>query len=101
MKKFSILLIFCVLPFQSAIGKDLTGRIGLGFTSRQMSTTSPALSMRFGLSDNLSAEAALGIESGGDSDSLVIGGRLFRHAYQQDNINFLLGLSVFLLREEV
>jgi len=100
MSKLTILLIFLFFSSFNCYSKNLTGKIGLGFTSRQMSTT-PALSMKFGLSNNTSAEAAVGIESGGSSDSLTIGGRFFRHAYQQDNINFLLGISAFLMREEV
>jgi hypothetical protein len=90
MKKGLIILIF--LSSFTLVAKDLTSRLGVGYNA-QITNAESAVSAKYAISTDYAFSGFLGFNAGGDNNnsSFVLGGKIYRNAYQEENANFYIG----------
>ena len=90
MKK--ILIIALVLFTCNLFAKDLTARLGIGYNA-QIPSAASAISAKYAVSSDYAFSGFLGFNAGGDDNnsSFVLGAKVYRNAYQEENANFYIG----------
>lgn len=91
-------LIF-TLNLQSAEAKELTNRLGLGY-SDQFSESLPSVSVRYWPDPKLGVGAALGVDTEDDNSRFGFMVRLYRIIFTEDNMNFYMGTGAGLISVE-
>lgn len=97
----AILLTLLVLTLSlilspTAHAKDLTNRLGIGY-SNQFSVDLPSVSASYYPSSDLGIQAALGILTGTNSSKFGLMAKVKRIIFPEDNMNFYMGAGAGLL----
>jgi hypothetical protein len=74
--------------------KNLTGRLGLGFTSQMATTTLgnlPALSAKYFIRKNFATSLQLGFDSRSPNSAVGLGVKAFRNVFLESNTIFYIG----------
>jgi hypothetical protein len=79
--------------------KNMDGRLGLGLTIHDYDHT-PALSMRYHLSNYTSSTILVGFNSESAIQSFVFGGKLQQNAHLEENLNFYVGVGLFVVQDK-
>lgn len=96
---FSILA-FAALTFSvGAQAKDLTNRLGIGY-SDQFSEPLPSIGIKYWPDAKLGFGAALGIDTEKDNSRFGLMARLYRVIFTEENLNFYMGTGAGLLSIE-
>ena len=92
----------CALLSFSAAGKDLAGRVGVGFNNEFSNSTSsrqvPALSLKYGVSKSVHAQGVLGFHTVSPA-AFTFGGKLYKNIFYETNLNFHLGAALAYLKD--
>jgi len=96
---FVAALLLSVLSFETARAKDLTNRLGVGY-SDQFSVALPSLSARYYPNPQLGVTAALGVDTQKDASRFGLMVRLFKMIFLEDNMNFYMGTGAGLISIE-
>lgn len=99
-KTFSVFALFFLLAFDS-FGKDLSGRLGLGFTNQFSNSTSsrsiPAISLKYGVSKAIHVQPFLGFSSFSPT-GFTLGGKLYNNIFYETNLNFYGAVALAVLK---
>ena len=95
---FSALFVF-VLSYEVVQAKDLTNRMGVGYTN-QFSIDMPSLAVRYYPNPQLGVAAALGVDTQEDASRFGFMVRLFKIIFLEDNMNFYMGSGAGLISIE-
>jgi hypothetical protein len=86
---------------QSAGAKDLSGRLGVGFTNEFANSTwarpVPALSLKYGVTKDFHALFAVGFNTSSPS-AATVGTKLFKNIFYEPNLNFYSALGAAYLK---
>lgn len=91
--------IFNVSLTHFAEAKDLTNRLGIGY-SDQFSESLPSISVRYWPDPKLGVGAALGVDTEDDRSRFGFMARLYRIIFTEDNMNFYMGTGAGLISVE-
>ena len=98
-----VLLLSCVFVGEMGFSKDLTNRLGVGFTD-QFSTgdgrSLPSVAVRYYPSPELGFSAALGVDTSEGQSKFGFMAKMYRIVFTEDNMNFYMGAGAGLLSEE-
>jgi len=93
---FSVLLAFAPSNAKARDGKNLSHRLGVGFTN-QIATTSdgtiPALSGKYYLSKSSAASIALGMDTRSSNSTVAVGAKFYQNLFMEENMLFYTGLG--------
>ncbi|MBI3542375.1 MAG: hypothetical protein HY075_03760 [Deltaproteobacteria bacterium] len=86
----------------TASAKDLSGRLGIGFTNDFSNSTAarnvPAVSVKYGASKDLHVLGALGFNTL-DPASFTLGGKIFKNIFYETNLNFYSSVGLAYLKD--
>lgn len=99
MKKILLGLVVA-LSFNLAHSKELTNRLGVGF-SNQFSEALPSATVRYYPSDKTGVSAALGVDTKDGNSRFGFMAKMYRILFKEDNMNFYIGAGASLLSFEV
>lgn len=89
-KRIGLVFTLLLLSF-SAHAKDLSGRLGVGFTNEFANSTwqrpVPAISAKYGASKDLHVLGAVGFNTA-DPAAFTLGGKIFKNIFYETNLNF-------------
>lgn len=83
------LFIFAALSLCAAsnsYARDMAGRMGIGYNN-EVSNRLPAISIKYGLSKDMSVQAIGGISTGAPTEA-TLGGRFYKNLFFEQNLNF-------------
>ncbi len=98
MKQLLTLFLGIILGI-SCWGKDLTSRLGVGYTN-QFTTSLPAITARYYPNDQLGFSAALGVDTEKNASKFGFLAKLYRVIFQEENMNFFMGAGAGILSME-
>jgi hypothetical protein len=80
----------------SALAKDLTSRLGVGYTDSFGISNLPSLAVKYYPSNDLAVSASLGIDtnttnSTAGSSNFGFGARVYKTVFTEENLNFFMG----------
>ena len=84
---------------KTAVAKDLTNRLGVGY-SDPFYVTLPSLAVRYYPNPDLGVSASLGVDTEEDNSKFGFMARLYRIIFQEDNLNFYMGAGAGLISVE-
>ena len=93
------LLFVLFAQIQKAEAKDLTSRLGIGY-SDQFSESLPGISVRYWPEGKLGFGAALGVDTEDNNSRFGFMARLYRIIFTEDNLNFYMGTGAGLISVE-
>src|SRR4051794_38064962 len=96
LKKLIVLAVLVSAP--STFARHLEGRTGFGITLHDFNYT-PAISMRYHLSNYQSFQALVGFDTSEAKKTLVLGGKFYQNAHLEENMNFYVGIGGFLIAD--
>lgn len=86
-----LILFVAMLSAPIALGRDLQGRLGIGYNAEFVNYTEtngvPAVSLKYGLTRDMALEAIVGVATTHPSNS-VAGVKLFKNIFYETNLNF-------------
>lgn len=86
----------------NAHAKDLSGRLGFGFTNDFSNSSSdrmvPAVSTKYGLSKDFHLLGALGFDTKSPS-AFTLGGKIFKNIFYETNLNFFTSVGLAYVKE--
>jgi hypothetical protein len=91
---------FLVLVAATAQAKDLSHRLGIGYKN-QSSANIPSLALQYYPGAELGLSAVLGIDTEKNNSRFSAMAKLNRVIFQEDNLNFYMGVGAGLLSTEV
>ncbi len=101
------LILLAVLVSTSAFAKDLSNRLGVGYSDQFGVTSSgggqgslPSLALRYYPNSDLILGAAIGVDTEKDASKFGFAAKVARVIFQEDNLNFYLGASAGLISQE-
>ena len=80
----------------TAMARDLTGRLGVGFVN-DFAIPVPAISVKYGLSKDLHWQGAMGFDTG-DPAAFELGTKLYKNIFFETNLNFFMAGGLAYLR---
>ena len=83
----------------SAQGKELTNRLGVGY-SDQFGESLPSLAVRYYPNSKLGLSASLGVDTQKDNSRFGFMARMHRVIFMEDNLNFYMGAGAGILSVE-
>ena len=83
----------------SAQAKELTNRLGVGYTD-QFGSSLPSLAVRYYPNAKLGLSASLGVDTQKDNSRFGFMARLHRVIFPEDNLNFYMGAGAGILSVE-
>jgi len=92
---------FCI----SANAKDLTSRLGVGYSDSFSVKPMPSLAVKYYPSSDLALSAALGIDTNNNNSSnsgtsnFGFGAKLYKTIFTEDNLNFFMGAGAGLISQ--
>lgn len=99
---FSAFVAAVLLTAAPAEAKDLTGRLGIGFTNDFSNSTSnrlvPAISTKYGLSKDLHLLGAVGFNTQSPA-AYTLGGKVFKNIFYETNLNFFMMAGLAYLKD--
>lgn len=99
---FSAFAVTVCLSGSVAEAKDLSGRLGVGFTNDFSNSTSdrlvPALSTKYGLSKDLHLLGAVGFHTQSPS-AMTLGAKVYKNIFFETNLNFFMSAGLAYLKE--
>lgn len=107
MKLFKVFIAYgalsmCLLPV--ALGKDLSGRFGVGFTNEFSNSTAnrevPALSAKYAATKDVHLAGALGFYTASPS-AFTLAGKIFKNLFYETNLNFYVAAGVAWLKDTI
>lgn len=98
MKYIVSLLLILISP--SLFAKDLTHRLGVGF-SDSLSVDLPSIDVHYYPNQKTMLGAALGVNTEDDNSKFGLLFKAFRNIFEEENLNFQMGGSAALISEEV
>lgn len=99
LKSASALFLVCFMAQPVAQAKDLTNRLGIGF-SNQFSQSLPSVSAYYYPNPELGLGLALGVNTEDDDSKFGLQFKIYRVIFPEDNMNFYMGASAGLLSYE-
>ena len=101
------LILLVIFGSASAFGKDLSHRLGVGYSDQFGISSSggtrgslPSLAMRYYPSSDLILGAAIGVDTEKDASKFGFAAKVARVVFHEDNLNFYLGASAGLISQE-
>lgn len=96
MTKTSLKLLITLLltvTSTSSFAKDLTSRLGVGYSDSFSSATLPSIGVKYYASKDFAISAALGIDTNSTSSTsnFGFGARAYKTVFPEDNLNFFMG----------
>lgn len=98
-KTFALAIVLEVFFCGHLWARHLENRTGLGVTLHDFDST-PAISLRYHMSNYQSAVLLAGFNSDDAHKSFVVGGKLYQNAYLEENINFYVGVGGFVIGDK-
>ena len=96
----AIALVLLTTPV-TAEAKDLSGRLGIGYTNDFSNSTSdrnvPALSLKYAATKDLHVLGALGFNTLSPT-SFTLGGKIFKNIFYETNLNFYTSVGLAYLK---
>src|SRR5438552_4083596 len=87
----------------SASAKDLSGRLGIGFTNEFSNSTVtrevPALSAKYGASKDLHVQGALGFHTA-IRPAVTLAGKVYKNIFYETNLNFYAAVGLAYLKAD-
>lgn len=84
-------LLLCIGAAQQASGRELEGRLGLGYNSQFSNTSAqqrvPGVSIKYGLTREIAVEGVVGLATSSPSNT-VAGIKFFKNLFYETNLNF-------------
>jgi hypothetical protein len=93
-------LLILILSPMSSWSKDLTNRLGIGY-SDQFSTELPSLTAKYYPSSEMGLSAALGVNTGPQNSKFGLLFKVQRIIFPEDNLHFYMGAGAGLLSTKV
>jgi hypothetical protein len=109
MKKYASLLVICgaclacTFATGSAFAKDMTSRLGIGYSDSFSVKPLPSLAVKYYPSTDIAFSAALGIDTNNSTvlnsgtSSFGFGAKFYKTVFTEDNLNFYMGAGAALL----
>jgi hypothetical protein len=102
--RHALLIALCLMAFPlAAQARDMQGRLGLGYNSEFVNslvdTRVPAVSIKYGLTRDIAAEALVGVRTSSPSNT-VTGIKLFKNIFYETNLNFYFMLGGAILNAQ-
>lgn len=97
---FSCLVSLSLMYSPNAEAKDLTNRLGIGY-SNQFSTDLPSIAARYYPSQDIAISGALGLYTGTANSKFGFMAKVHRVVFPEDNMNFYMGAGAGLLSNKV
>jgi hypothetical protein len=82
------------------LAKELTNRLGVGY-SDQFSVDLPSIAVKYHSSADMSFGVQLGVQTDSNNSKLGFAVKLNRNIFQEDNMNFYMGVGTGLLSTKV
>ena len=99
--EISVALIIALGVAQSASAKDLSNRLGVGFSNQfGISEEIPSIQMRYYPSAGYGLSAALGVDTEKDHSRFGFMAKVIKVIFFEDNLNFYTGASAALVSQE-
>ncbi|MBK9294188.1 MAG: organic solvent tolerance protein [Oligoflexia bacterium] len=97
-----VLAIFGLFIFQTAEAKDMTSRLGVGYSDSFSAATMPSLAVKYYASQDFALSAALGIDTNSTNSSaggsnFGFGAKVYKTIFPEDNLNFYMGAGAALV----
>lgn len=93
-------LFFGLLLAMPVSAKDLTNRLGVGYSDQFSVEPLPSLAVRYYPSPQMGFSAALGIDTEKDASKFGFAARLYRIIFMEDNMNFYMGSGAGIVSRE-
>jgi hypothetical protein len=93
-------LAICLLLSPSLFAKDLTHRLGVGY-SKSLSIGIPSIAVNYYPNQKTMLGASVGIDTTEDESKFGFAFKAFRNIFEEENLNFQMGGSAALISEEV
>ena len=97
----AILIFSTLLISNSAYSKELTSRLGVGYSNQFGSAELPSIAVRYYSSSRFGLGASLGIDTEKDNSKFGFLAKIFRIIFVEDNMNFYMGSAVGVTSNEV
>lgn len=97
--RFSLAVFFLVFGAFPAAAKDLTSRLGVGY-SNQFTEDLPSIAARYYPNNRLGFSGAIGVDTKSGSSKFGFLAKLYRVIFEEDNMNFYMGAGAGLLTVE-
>lgn len=99
----AVLSLGLLVSYSDTLAKDLTNRLGVGYTD-QFSTTDgsslPSVAVQYFPRADLGFSAALGVDTNESNSKFGFMAKMYRILFTEDNMNFYMGAGAALLSEE-
>ncbi len=82
--------IACLFLTVNSYAKDMTQRLGAGYAN-QMSIETPSISAKYYATPTMAYSLDLGLQTGDDTSSFGLLGKVYRTIFPEDNLNFYMG----------
>lgn len=91
--------IFALLLAQNTFAKDMTSRLGVGYSDSFSAASLPSIGVKYYASQDLSISAALGIDTNasGGTSNFGFGAKVYKTVFTEDNLNFYMGAGAGLV----
>lgn len=86
----------------TAFAKDMTSRLGVGYSDSFSAATMPSLAVKYYASNDFALSAALGIDTNSTSSAaggsnFGFGAKVYKTIFPEDNLNFYMGAGAALV----
>src|SRR4051794_11515471 len=92
------LLIFCLAVAADASAKNLENRVGVGVALPDFNSLG-SLSLRYHPSPFFAVQGLLGFTTQEGVNATIVGGKIQRNAYLEENMNFYVGVGGMILAD--
>ena len=96
-KHLGLLLLLTLILSPSAWAKEMTSRLGVGYSNSFSLAALPSVAVKYYSSKDISFSAALGIDTNNNTSastgtsSFGFGGKFYKTIFTEDNLNFYMG----------